>query len=51
VVGDNPHPAVCVLREHEHPEVEALWLAATGGHVAKPPQDIVLVVEIDLAAF
>jgi hypothetical protein len=50
VVGDNPHPAVCLLGEHEHPEVEALWLAAPVARVANPPQDIVLVVEIDLAA-
>jgi hypothetical protein len=50
LVGDNPHPPVCLLWKHDHPEVEALWLSATVSHVANPPQNIVLVVEIDLAA-
>jgi hypothetical protein len=50
LVGDNPHPPVCLLGEHEHLEVVALWLAAPGGHVANPPQNIILVVENDLAA-
>ena len=50
LVGEKPHPAVRLLGEHEHPEVVAFGLAAAGYHVAKPTQDVVLAVEVDLAA-
>ena len=50
LVDEKPQPAVRLLGEYEHPKVVALGLAAAGAHVAYPLQDVVLALEVDLAA-
>ena len=50
LVDEKPQPAVRLLGEYEHPKVVALGLAAAVAHVAYPLQDVVVALEIDLAA-